>query len=126
MAEHLRDQDKPGYDLDYEAKYNAYLEWLDENDVTNVPREKGTYSKFIVFLCIITTIGYTVTCFFFLWNGKPIDAVLTGVFFGMYGLELASLAAIKCSKNKHLKGDSAAKQMPKVEVEEDKDEVSKP
>jgi hypothetical protein len=123
MAEHLRDQDKPGYDLDYEAKYNAYLEWLDEQDVQ---REKTPYSKLIVFLCILTTIAYTVTCFFFQWNGKPIDSTLTLCFFGCYGIEFASLAAIKCSKNRHLKGDSAAKQMPKVEIKEDEDEVSKP
>ena len=82
-------------------------------------RKKTAYSKVIVALCIVTTIAYTVTCFVFLWNGKPVDSVLTGVFFGCYGIEFASLAAIKCSDNKHqVKGDSAAKAMPRVETEE--------
>ena len=50
MADHVRDEDKPGYDLDYEAKYNAYLEWLDEQDVK---REKTPYSKVIVAINLI-------------------------------------------------------------------------
>ena len=123
MAKHVREPGEYGYDLDYEAKYNAYLEWLDEQDAK---AEKVAYSKVIVFLCILTTIAFTVTCFVFLWHGKPIDSTLTLCFFGCYGIEFASLAAIKCSKNKHVNGNAAAKQMPKVEIEEDEDgKVSK-
>ena len=121
MAEHVRESDF--CDLDYEEKYNAYMEWLDEQEAKAEP---ASYSKVIVFLCILTTIAFTVTCFVFLWHGKSIDSTLTLCFFGCYGIEFASLAAIKCSKNKHLKGDAAAKQMPKVEIEEEEDgEVSK-
>lgn len=122
MAEHVRDQDKPGYDLDYEAKYDAYMQWLDEQDVK---REKTPYSRLVVALCLVTVIAYTVTCFFYLWNGKPLNDVLTALFFGCFGLEFASLAFIKGRKIRYIEGNAATKQMPHVEVkEEDDGEVS--
>ena len=62
---------------------------------------KSEYSKFIVALCIVTVIAYTVTCFWFLWNGKPINDILTGFFFACFGMEFASLAFIKRGKLKY-------------------------
>lgn len=119
MAEHIRDEDKPGYDLEYEAKYEAYKEWLDEQDVK---REKVPYSKFVVAVCLLTVIAYTVTSFFYLWNGKPLNDTLTVLFFGCFGIEFASLAFIKRGKIKYVEGNPANKQMPHVETEEDEDE----
>ena len=124
MAEHMREEDQPGYNLDYEAKYNAYMEWLDEQEAT---REKTPYSKLVVAVCLLTIIAYTATCFFYLWNGKPINDVLTALFFGCFGIEFASLAFIKRGKIKYVEGNPTAKQMPHVETKEDKgnEQVSK-
>lgn len=85
-------------------------------------KRKAKYSKFIVALCIVTVIAYTVTCFVYLWNGKPIDTTLTLCFFGCFGIEFASLAAVTRSENKYVKGNGNAKPMPKVEIEEEDNE----
>lgn len=79
---------------------------------------QSKYSKTIVALCIVTVISYTVACFVYLWNGKPIDTTLTLCFFGCFGIEFASLAAVTRSENKYVKGCGTAKAMPKVETEE--------
>ena len=123
MADHVR-EDETGYDLDYKAKYEAYLEWLDEQDAK---AEKPQFSKTIVVFCILTTIAFTVTCLFFYWNGKTIDPVLIGFFFSCYGLEFGSLAFIQRGKLKYVGGKVDGKQMGHVEIEEDDDgEVSEP
>jgi len=85
---------------------------------------KPSYSKGIVFLCLVTIIAYTVTCFVYLWNGKPLNDLLTGFFFGCFGLEFGSLAFIKCKKLRYVAGNGANKQVPHVEIveEDEKDE----
>lgn len=84
-------------------------------------KQQSAYSKAIVGLCLVTVIAYTVTCFFYLWNGKPLNDVLTALFFGCFGVEFASLAFIKRSKLKYVNGNAANKQMPHVETEEEDD-----
>lgn len=86
--------------------------------------DKPTYSKVIVALCLFTVIAYTVTSFIYLWNGKPLNDVLTALFFGCFGVEFASLAFIKRSKLKYtyISGNPNNKQMPHVELKEEEDE----
>lgn len=116
MADHIREEDQPGDDLDYEAKYDAYMEWLDEQVAK---QEKPRYSKVIVGLCLVTVIAYTVACFFYLWNGKPLNDTLTVLFFGCFGLEFASLAFIRGRELRYVDGNPANKQMPHIETKED-------
>ena len=115
MADHA-------YYSPYEEEYEQSLEDLEEID----PRP--SYSKVIVLLCFVTVIGYTVTCFIYLWNGKPLNDFLTGFFFACFGLEFGSLAFIKSKKLKYVGGNPANKQVPHVELiaeEEDEKEDGK-
>lgn len=83
---------------------------------------KPSYSKLIVLLCFVTVIAYTVTCFVYLWNGKPLNDLLTGFFFGCFGLEFGSLAFIKGKKLKYVSGNAANKEMPHVELSVEEEE----
>lgn len=79
-------------------------EHAQEGTVEEVPKDeeaKPTYSKLIVIVCLLTIMAYTVTCFVYLWNGKPLNDVLTGFFFGCFGIEFGSLAFIKTKKLKY-------------------------
>lgn len=109
MADHA-------YYSPYEEKYEKSL----ENPKGDEPRP--SYSKAIVLLCFVTVIGYTVTCFVYLWNGKPLNDILTGFFFACFGLEFGSLAFIKGKKLKYVGGNAANKQMPHVELAEEEEE----
>ena len=108
MAEHMKTYtpDKEGYEESIE-------------DLAGVEEKPPSYSKVIVFLCLVTVIAYTVTCFVYLWNGKPLNDPLTGFFFGCFGLEFGSLAFIKGKKLKYVGGNAANKQLPHVELEEE-------
>lgn len=105
MAEHAYTPDKDGYE--------ESLEDLEKVEA------KPSYSKAIVFLCLVTVVAYTVTCFVYLWHGKPLNDILTGFFFGCFGLEFGSLAFIKGKKIKYIGGNTANKQMPHVETAEE-------
>ena len=96
-----------------------------ESAETAQEEPRPSYSKAIVFLCLMTVIAYTVTCFVYLWNGKPLNDLLTGFFFGCFGLEFGSLAFIKGKKLKYVSGNAANKEMPHVElsVEEEKEDA---
>ena len=109
MADHA-------YYSPYEEKYEKSL----ENPEGDEPRP--SYSKAIVLLCFVTVIGYTVTCFVYMWNGKPLNDILTGFFFACFGLEFGSLAFIKGKKLKYVGGNAANKQMPHVELAEEEEE----
>ena len=89
--------------------------------------QKPAYSKAVVALCLVTIIAFTVTCFVYLWNGKPLNDALTILFFGCFGLEFASLAFIKGRKIRYVEGNAANKQPPHVEAveEEAKEEGDK-
>nr|DAS77793.1 MAG TPA: hypothetical protein [Caudoviricetes sp.] len=77
------------------------------------------YSKVIVGICLVTVIVFTIACFIYAWYGKSIDSTLTLCFFGCFGIEFASLAAIKHSKNKYdIKKSNKGMQMPKIDTEE--------
>jgi hypothetical protein len=84
-------------------------------------KQAGQYSKAIVFLCLLTIVAFTVTCFVYLWNGKPLNDTLTVLFFGCFGLEFASLAFIKGRKIRYVEGNPANKQMSHVEVQEEEE-----
>ena len=115
MADHIKEYtpDKEGYEQS--------LKDLEEIE----PAPKPAYSKVIVLLCILTTIGYTVTCFVFLWNGKPLNDYLTGFFFLCYGFEFGSLAFIKNKKLKYGGGKLADKQLGHVEVADEEETETK-
>jgi len=116
MADHIKERTP-----DEEGRLES-LEDLDEIE----PAPKPAYSKVIVALCLATIIAFTVTCFVYLWNGKPLNDTLTVLFFGCFGLEFASLAFIKGREVRYVEGNAANKQPPHVEAkEEDQDgEVS--
>lgn len=117
MAEHIRE---------YAPDEEGYEQMLADLEKVK-PEPKPAYSKLVVALCLVTIIGFTVTCFVYLWNGKPLNDVLTVLFFGCFGIEFASLAFIKGREIRYVEGNAANKQMPHVEIKEDKDEqVSKP
>ena len=113
MADHIKGKaDEEQYDMPTE-------------DLEAEP--KPSYSKFIVFLMFVTIIAYTVTCFVYLWNGKPLNDLLTGFFFGCFGFEFGSLAFIKSKKLKYIGGNAANKQPPHVEIiEEDEQDEQVP
>ena len=118
MADHIRDKDQPGYDLDYEAKYNAYLEWLDGQDAK---REKTPYSKVIVAINLILIILFTLTQLQLIWLGKPVNDTLIRCFFACFGFEFGCLAFTHRSKLKYEGGNGSANQMPHVELKEEED-----
>lgn len=94
----------------------------DECEIDEAEPKPRKYSKLIVALCLVTIIAYTVTCLFYLWNGKPLNDTLTILFFGCFGLEFASLAFIRRGELKYVEGNAANKQMPHVEIKEEEDE----
>lgn len=85
-------------------------------------REKPKYSKIIVALCLVTIIAYTVTCLFYLWNGRPLNDVLTALFFGCFGVEFASLAFVRRGEMRWVEGQGDKKVGHVEPVEEEKDE----
>ena len=105
-----------GY-LSPEDEYAMHMEDLDGVEIKPMK-----YSKLIVALCLFTIIAYTSTCFFYLWNGKPLNDTLTILFFGCFGLEFASLAFIRRGELKYVEGNAANKQMPHVETKEEEKE----
>ena len=113
MAEHAT--------KDYDAEFEEFEQRLEAE------QPKSSYSRLVVGMCLVTIIAYTVTSFFYLWNGKPLNDVLTALFFACFGLEFASLAFIKGRKIRYVEGNAANKQMPHVEEakEEDDAKVSK-
>ena len=115
MADHLKEYTPT------EEGYEQSIEDLEE--IEPAP----AYSKVIVLLCLVTIIAFTVTCFVYLWNGKPLNDTLTVLFFGCFGLEFASLAFIKGRKIRYVEGNAANKQPPHVEAveEEAKEEGDK-
>ena len=107
---------------DYDAEFEEFEKKVEHDAET----QKTTYSKLVVALCLMTVISYTVTCFVYLWNGKPLNDALTILFFGCFGLEFASLAFIKGRKIKYVGGNAANKQMAHVEPKEDSDDEGRP
>lgn len=99
---------------------HATEQYEDGEAIEEKPR--NTYSKAVVFLCLVTIIAFTVTCFVYLWNGKPLNDTLTILFFGCFGLEFASLAFIKGRKIRYVEGNPANKQMPHAEPVEEEEE----
>ena len=84
---------------------------------------KVKYSKLVVGVCLVACIAYTVTCFVFLWNGKPLNDVQTVCFYGCFGIEFASLAFLTRGEYKYLGGNPANRQMPHVETKEEEDGI---
>lgn len=105
MADHAYTPDEEGYEQSL-----ADLEAIE-------PAQKPAYSKVIVALCLVTVIAYTVTCFAFLWHGKPLNDTLTRLFFLCFGFEFGSLAFIKGREIRY--GSGGADRMPHVEAVEE-------
>ena len=82
-------------------------------------KEKPRYSKLVIAMCIFNVLAYTVACFAFMWNGKPINDVLTAFFFGCFGIEFASLAFIRGREIRFVEGNAGNKQPGHVEVIEE-------
>lgn len=90
-------------------------------------KRKTKYSKLIIAMCIFNVLAYTALCFVFMWNGKPINDVLTAFFFGCFGLEFASLAFIRGREIRFVEGNVGSKQLGRVEaIEETEGETHDP
>lgn len=85
-------------------------------------KEKVKYSKVIVALCLVTIITYTSICMFYLWHGRPLNDVLTALFFGCFGVEFASLAFVRRGEMRWVEGQGDRKVGHVESVEEEKDE----
>lgn len=107
MAEHAEEQ--------YDEDFDGWEELPEE-------KPKVAYSKLIVATCLILILTFTVACMTFYWNGKSVDPVLIGFFFACFGIEFASLAFIKGRDIRYIEGNPANKQMPHVEIEEEKED----
>lgn len=83
-------------------------------------KQKPKYSKVIVALCLVTIITYTTVCLYYLWNGKPLNDVLTALFFGCFGVEFASLAFVRRGEMRWVEGqgDKKVGHVEPVEEEE--------
>lgn len=65
-------------------------------------KQKQHFANGIVILCIITVVAYTTGCMYMKFErGVEPSSTLTMCFFGVFGIELGSLAGIKMSKIKH-------------------------
>ena len=84
-------------------------------------KEKPKYSKIIVALCLVTIIAYTITCMFYLWHGRPLNDVLTALFFGCFGVEFASLAFVRRGEMRWVEGQGDKKVGHVEPIEEEKD-----
>ena len=83
-------------------------------------KSSNRYSKLIVLLCLVNIMWYTVTCFWFMWNGKDISDVLTAFFFVCFGIEFGSLAFIKSKEYRYVSGDKVG-HIERIEEQDEKD-----
>lgn len=63
---------------------------------------KSGFSKFIVVLCFVVIIAFSSVVLFMYWNGHPVPDSLIYCIFLCFGIEFASLAAVKSAKVKTL------------------------
>lgn len=85
--------------------------------VQKIRRTVSRYSKGIVLLCIAVTVAYTLAVLFLSLLERPVPDSLTYCLFGMYGVELASCAAITVKKVK------AGAETPRIEEEDEDGDV---
>ncbi len=66
------------------------------------PKREKHFSDYVVIISLIAVILYTIAVFSLLFDkGIEPSATLTTSYFAFFGVELASLAAIKYGKTKH-------------------------
>lgn len=85
-------------------------------------KPERAYSKLVVATCLVLVLAFTVTCLVFMWNGKQLNDTLTAFFFACFGVEFASLAFVTRGKLKYTGGNGANKQLPHIEMKEEKDD----
>lgn len=121
MAEHAhaaREYTERKYTPD-EDGYRQSIE-----DLKEIEPAKPAYSKVIVATCLLLVLAFTVTCFVFMWNSKPLNDTLTAFFFACFGVEFASLAFVTRGKLKYTGGNGTNKQVGHIETEYDDGKVS--
>ena len=84
-----------------------------------IEQQKPAYSKVIVATCLLLVLAFTVTCFVFMWNNKPLNDTLTAFFFACFGVEFASLAFVTRGKLKYTGGNGMNRQVGHIETEDD-------
>ena len=68
-------------------------------------RRKKHFSDYVVFISLSAVAIYTTTAFILQFSGQgEVSPTLTTCFYSFFGVELASLALIKHSKNKYTGG----------------------
>ena len=68
-------------------------------------RRKKHFADYVVFVSLTAVAIYTTTAFILQFSGQgEVSPTLTTCFYSFFGVELASLALIKHSKNKYIGG----------------------
>ena len=68
-------------------------------------RRKKHFADYVVFVSLAAVAIYTTTAFILQFSGQgEVSPTLTTCFYSFFGVELASLALIKHSKNKYIGG----------------------
>lgn len=88
--------------------------------VQMIRRAVSRYSKGIVLLCIAVTVLYTMAVLLLSLLERPVPDSLTYCLFGMYGVELASCAAITVKK---VKAGAETPRIPEGEEDGNSEEV---
>ena len=74
-------------------------------------RRKKHFADYVVFVSLTAVAIYTTTAFILQFSGQgEVSPTLTTCFYSFFGVELASLALIKHSKNKYTGGDKQSEQ----------------
>ena len=102
---------------EYTPDEEGYLQSLE--DLEEIETQTPAYSKVIVATCLILVLAFTVTCFVFIWFGKPLNDTLTAFFFACFGVEFASLAFVTRGKLKYTGGNGMNRQVGHIETEDD-------
>ena len=70
-------------------------------------RRKKHFADYVVFISLAAVAIYTTVAFILQFSGQgEVSPTLTTCFYSFFGVELASLALIKHSKNKYIRGEN--------------------
>ena len=74
-------------------------------------RRKKHFADYVVYISLLAVAIYTTVAFILQFSGQgEVSPTLTTCFYSFFGVELASLALIKHSKNKYIGGDKQNEQ----------------
>ena len=87
-----------------QAEFNKKYDYP-ESKPKRKRRRKKHFANYVVFISLTAVAIYTTTAFILQFSGQgEVSPTLTTCFYSFFGVELASLALIKHSKNKYTGG----------------------